>query len=232
MGLLTSNHAQLLKEVYPPPPKTPSADLPSPISNPLGKLTFYAVNRPHKTPKVVQTLVDRARTARAASSGIGSGAGKARADLAVTVEITRALVVEWGESGKDEAPGVIKNAVAEGALRVAELALGGGDEGGAVRQQRRDAEMEARGASLARRPSIPPRFRAYHLRIEQFHAVATFLSPPFFATQLEEGRGDGSGMGQAYLRCLSLLSALAQVAGEAGATYVFPIQAGLPLNFG
>lgn len=156
MGLLTSNHTALLRDCYPPPPSSPSSDLPSPQSNPLGKLTFYAVNRPHKTPKVIQTLVDRARTARTAATGSGTSAGKARADLAVTVEIVRALVVEWGESGKDEAPGVIKNAVAEGALTVAELALGGGAEGGAARQQRRDTELEARGASLVR--TVSPLF--------------------------------------------------------------------------
>ncbi|GAA5860337.1 hypothetical protein JCM8547_003467 [Rhodosporidiobolus lusitaniae] len=208
MGLLPlSNHLALIKECYPPP--SSSSDLPAPLSNPLGKLTFYGVNRPQKTPKVLAALVERARTAAgaggaASSSGGGAGAGgKAREDLAVTVEIVRALVVEWGESGKDEAPGVIKNAVAEGALRVAELALGGGSNGAelrSVKQQRRDPELEARGASL-------------------FHAVATYLSPPFLGTQLEEGRGDGSGMGRAYLLCLSLVSSLAQVE-EAKSRYI------------
>ncbi|GAA5860382.1 hypothetical protein JCM8547_003486 [Rhodosporidiobolus lusitaniae] len=187
----------------------PLSNHPTLIKDPLSKLTFYSANRPQQTPKILAALVKRAQTAAGAggaASCLGGGAGaggKACMDLAVTVEIVRALVVEWGESGKDEAPGVIKNAVAEGALRVAELALGGGSNGAelrSVKQQRRDRELEARGASL-------------------FHAVATYLSPPFLGTQLEEGRGDGSGMGRAYLLCLSLVSSLAQVE-EAKSRYI------------
>ncbi|GAA6044184.1 hypothetical protein JCM8097_006442 [Rhodosporidiobolus ruineniae] len=199
MGLLPlSNHLALIRDCYPPASSSSSGStsLPSPQSNPLGKLTFYAVHRPQKTPKVLAALVDRARSARSSASP-GPTPSKARTDLGVTVEIVRAVVVEWGESDRDDTAGVLKNAVAEGALRVAELALGGGgDSPGYVRQQKRDPEMEARGASL-------------------FHAVATYLSPPFFATSLEEGRGDDTGMGRTYLRCLSLVSALAQVSGGA-----------------
>ncbi|GAA6047481.1 hypothetical protein JCM3770_005768 [Rhodotorula araucariae] len=191
MGLLpTPNHVALIRDCYVQPhsssPSTAPTPLPQPASNALSKLTFYAVNRPAKIPKVLANLVDRAAKARA-SSGL-----RARQDLAVTVDIVRGLVVETGESGKEGAGELIKGAIAEDALRVAEMALGG--EGGGVdvfsaakvRGGKRDPEMEARGASL-------------------FHAVATFLTPPFF--------GASDSVGRQYLRCLALLSAIAQLPG-------------------
>lgn len=157
MGLLpTPNHVALIRDCYVQPHSSSSsspsasAPLPQPASNALSKLTFYAVNRPTKIPKVVAHLVERASKARASSGP------KARADLAVTVDIVRGLVVETGESGKEGAGELIKGAMAEEALRVAEMALGG--EGGKgdlfstaqVRSGKRDPEMEARGASLVR----------------------------------------------------------------------------------
>ncbi|GAA5827943.1 hypothetical protein JCM11251_005658 [Rhodosporidiobolus azoricus] len=214
MGLLPlSNHLALIKDCYPPSKDlsatTHDGTLPSPLSNPLGKLTFYAVHRPQKTPKVLSALHSAALTfSRSAASS-----ARARAELGVTVEVVRSLVVEWGESGREEAAGVVKSAVAEEALGVAELALRGGAEGRAGRASggKRDVEMEARGASL-------------------FAAVATYLSPPFFPTSTEESRSTssttisssggadgtssgGGGMGKAYLRCLALVGALAQVEG-------------------
>ncbi|GAA5909404.1 hypothetical protein JCM6882_000974 [Rhodosporidiobolus microsporus] len=226
MGLLPlSNHLALIKDIYPPSKDLVKTDdptfLPSPLSNPLGKLTFYATHRPQKTPKVLAAL----HTAAAGFSRSAGSSARARAELGVTVEAVRALVMEWGESGREEAAGVVKSAVAEGALGVAEMALGGGDGAGAAaggggggrsrKGGKRDVEMEARGAAL-------------------FAAVATYLSPPFFPTSTEEGQGrssaaasggDGSGtaaggaggMGRAYLRCLSLVGALAQVEGEGAA---------------
>ncbi|KPV78036.1 uncharacterized protein RHOBADRAFT_50557 [Rhodotorula graminis WP1] len=198
MGLLpTPNHVALIRDCYVQPhssssSSSPSASspLPQPASNALSKLTFYAVNRPTKIPKVVAHLVERASKARASSGP------KARADLAVTVDIVRGLVVETGESGKEGAGELIKGAMAEEALRIAEMALGG--EGGKgdlfstaqVRSGKRDPEMEARGASL-------------------FHAVATFLTAPFL--------GASDGVGKQYLRCLSLVSGLAQLQGPGNA---------------
>ncbi|GAA5891770.1 hypothetical protein JCM8208_002879 [Rhodotorula glutinis] len=197
MGLLpTPNHVALIRDCYVQPhsssSSSPSASspLPQPASNALSKLTFYAVNRPTKIPKVVAHLVERATKARASSGP------KARADLAVTVDVVRGLVVETGESGKAGAGELIKGAMAEEALRVAEMALGG--EGGRgdlfstaqVRSGKRDPEMEARGASL-------------------FHAVATFLTAPFL--------GASDGVGRQYLRCLSLVSGLAQLQGPGNA---------------
>ncbi|GAA5999972.1 uncharacterized protein JCM10292_003561 [Rhodotorula paludigena] len=199
MGLLsTPNHQALIRDCYPPHSSSSSqGPLPQPVSNALSKLTFYAVNRPAKIPKVVAALVERATKARA-----GSSTHKSRQDLAVTVEILRALVVECGESGKDGAGELIKGAIAEDALRVAEMALGGeGAKDGLVattaqiKREKRDPEMEARGASL-------------------FLAFATFLTPPFV--------GVADGVGRHYLRCLSLLSGLAQLQepGQVPSRYV------------
>lgn len=156
MGILpTPNHVALIRDCYVQPHSPASygsapAPLPQPASNALSKLTFYAVNRPTKIPKVVAHLVERASKARASSGP------KARQELGITVDIVRGLVVETGESGKEGAGELIKGAIAEEALRVAEMALGG--EGGRgdvfstaqVRNGKRDPEMEARGASLVR----------------------------------------------------------------------------------
>ncbi|GAA5957384.1 hypothetical protein JCM21900_006882 [Sporobolomyces salmonicolor] len=182
MGLVPiANHLALIRDCYPPYSSSASpADLPLPVSNGLGKLSFYAINRPKKLPKVVSVLVERA------TKDHNSSGTKARQDLGVTVDVVRGLIIECGVSGKEGAGELIKT-VAEEALRVAELALGGdvGKDGRAVRSKR-DPEMEAKGASL-------------------FHAVATFLTSPFY--------GLNDGLGKQYLRCLSLLSALAQLQG-------------------
>ncbi|GAA5936339.1 hypothetical protein JCM10213_004745 [Rhodosporidiobolus nylandii] len=204
MGLLPlSHHLSLIRDCFPPSSSlssaaSPSSPLPSALSNPLGKLTFYAVSRPAKTPKVVAALLDRASAA--AGRGI---AGKGRGELGVSVEIMTELVKEWGESGREDAAGVLRNAVAEPALRVAEIALGGGGSG---LKRERDLEMEARGASL-------------------FSAVSTLLCPPFFAAQLDEGRSDGSvgGLGRAYGRCLALVAALGGLQGGESAGSSRPI---------
>ncbi|GAA6007990.1 hypothetical protein JCM10207_006989 [Rhodosporidiobolus poonsookiae] len=196
MGLLPlSNHLALIRDCYPPAPSSSSSSsnaIPAPVSNPLGKLIFYAVHRPQKTPKVVAALAARAEAAHKARSGSSGGGGaKQRQELAVTVDIFAELVREWGASDRQEAPGVVKGVVAEAALRCVEWALGGGDGVSGRTKKGRDAEMEAKGASL-------------------FHAVATFLSPPFFPIQ-QEG---SDGLGRQYLRCLSLIGALAQLQGE------------------
>lgn len=211
MGLLsTPNHQALIRDCYPPHSSSSSSSqgsLPQPVSNALSKLTFYAVNRPAKIPKVVAALVERATKARA-----GSSTHKSRQDLAVTVEILRALVVECGESGKDGAGELIKGAIAEDALRVAEMALGGeGAKDGLVattaqiKREKRDPEMEARGASLVRLETgkRDHGLLADKLTLAQFLAFATFLTPPFV--------GVADGVGRHYLRCLSLLSGLAQL---------------------
>lgn len=141
MGLIPrSNHLSLIKDCYPPAPSSsaPTSEIPSPVSNALGKLSFYAVNRPKKLPKVLNVLLERA-TKDKHSSGT-----KARQDLGVTLDIIRGLVVECGENGKDGAGELIK-AVAEEALKAAEMGLSG--EGG-VKGKKRDPEMEAKGASL------------------------------------------------------------------------------------
>ncbi|BGP04280.1 plasma membrane localization protein [Rhodotorula toruloides] len=186
MGILpTPNHQALIRDCYPPYSSSSPDSLPQPVSNSLSKLAFYAINRPAKLAKVLAILLERASKARP-----GAGSGKARQELAVTTEIVRGLVVEAGESGKEGSGELVKAALAETALKVAEMALGGAG-GGPNAQVRsggkRDPELEARGASL-------------------FHAVATYLTPPFF--------GSYDGMGRQYLRCVSLLSSLAQLSGR------------------
>ncbi|BGP21202.1 cellular morphogenesis-related protein [Rhodotorula toruloides] len=186
MGILpTPNHQALIRDCYPPYSSSSPGSLPQPVSNSLSKLAFYAINRPTKLSKVLAILLERANKARP-----GAGSGKARQELAVTTEIVRGLVVESGESGKEGSGELVKAALAETALKVAEMALGGAG-GGATAQVKsggkRDPELEARGASL-------------------FHAVATYLTPPFFGTS--------DGMGRQYLRCVSLLSSLAQLSGR------------------
>ncbi|GAA5992038.1 hypothetical protein JCM5350_006259 [Sporobolomyces pararoseus] len=194
MGLIPrSNHLVLIKECYPPAPSSssssPSEPIPPPVSNGLGKLSFYAVNRPKKLPKVINVLLERATKDRH-SSGT-----KARQDLGVTLEIIKGLLVECGESGKDGAGELVK-AVAEEALKAAELALSGEGSG---RGKKRDPEMEAKGASL-------------------FGTVATLLTPPFFGLQ--------EGFGKQYLRCLSFISDLAQLQGsEAESSRLVALQA-------
>ncbi|GAA6024288.1 hypothetical protein JCM11491_006495 [Sporobolomyces phaffii] len=184
MGLIPrSNHLVLIKDCYPPAPSSSAASepIPPPVSNALGKLSFYAVNRPKKLPKVFGVLLERATKDRH-SSGV-----KARQDLAVTLDIIRGVLVECGENGKDGAGELVK-AVAEEALKAAELALSGD---GNSRSKKRDPEVEAKGAAL-------------------FGTIATLLTPPFFGLQ--------EGFGKQYLRCLSLISDIAQLQGPEAAS--------------
>jgi len=171
MGLIPrSNHLSLIKDCYPPAPSSsaPTSEIPSPVSNALGKLSFYAVNRPKKLPKVLNVLLERA-TKDKHSSGT-----KARQDLGVTLDIIRGLVVECGENGKDGAGELIK-AVAEEALKAAEMGLSG--EGG-VKGKKRDPEMEAKGTSLV---SIDP-LLGYTLRRAEgsIHCYSSQQSLPSF----------------------------------------------------
>ncbi|GAA5923296.1 uncharacterized protein JCM15063_003600 [Sporobolomyces koalae] len=160
MGLIPrSNHLVLIRDCYPPAPSSSGTQhsLPPPVSNGLGKLSFYAVNRPKKLPKVLHVLLERATRDRHSSGA------KARQDLAVSLEIIRGLLIECGESSK-EGSGELVKAVAEDALKAAELALS--REG---RGKQRDPELEAIGAAL-------------------FATVATLLTPPFFGLQQGFGK--------------------------------------------
>jgi hypothetical protein len=124
--MFVSNHQSLIKACY---PLDLSGDpLSSPISNPLGKLTFYAAGRPKKLPKVAAVLLERAERDGRPSSG-----PKGRAGLAVTVEIMKELVSECRTELR---------CFADQALRVVELGLTR-REG-----QQRDTQLEARAASL------------------------------------------------------------------------------------
>lgn len=133
MSLYFSNHQTLIKDCYPLKllTLTPLADL-RPDSNSLSKLTFYAAGRPKKLPKVASAILDRAeRDSR--TSGL-----RARADLAVTVDVMKALVEECTSELRcfvSQAMGVVKAALG----RRLNGMYGSGD---------RDTEMEARAAGL------------------------------------------------------------------------------------
>lgn len=132
MGLISlSNHLALLRDCYPVKTltTTPIDDL-KPDGNALSKLCFYSAGRPKKLPKVAAAVLERAEREARTSSGI-----KARAGLAVTVDIARGLVSECRSE---------LHCFAELALQVAELALGRRESG------QRDPALEARGASLVR----------------------------------------------------------------------------------
>lgn len=171
MGVLpTPNHLALIRDCYPPHNSTNSeSELPRPVSNAVSKLAFYAVNRPAKLPKVVAALTDRAAratggtpvpTSTSSSSTAHAHPVKNRIELAVTCEIFRTLVIECAESGNQGSAELVKSALAEPALSVADMALGGAGAGAAKAARdpnarpatptlrRPDAELEARGASL------------------------------------------------------------------------------------
>lgn len=234
MGVLpTPNHLALIRDCYPPHTNSES-ELPRPVSNAVSKLAFYAVNRPAKLPKVVAALTDRATKAAGATSSSSTTQAHAhpvknRVELAVTCEIFRILVIECAESGNQGSAELVKSALAEPALSVADMALGGG---GSVAKSARDpntrtasptlrrpdAELEARGASLVSFLSSCPTLFATksaaprdgsRRACPQFHAVATMTTPPFF--------GFGLAARQ-YQRCLATLSARVQLTGAADHT--------------
>lgn len=169
MGVLpTPNHLALIRDCYPPHTNSSESELPRPVSNAVSKLAFYAVNRPAKLPKVVAALTDRAARATggapvptsSSSSTAHAHPVKNRVQLAVTCEIFRTLVIECAESGNQGSAELVKSALAEPALSVADMALGGGSAGppksardantrtASPTLRRPDAELEARGASL------------------------------------------------------------------------------------
>ena len=234
MGVLpTPNHLALIRDCY-PPHTTSESELPRPVSNAVSKLAFYAVNRPAKLPKVVAALTDRATKATggtplstSTSSTAHAHPVKNRVELAVTCEIFRTLVIECAESGNQGSAELVKSALAEPALSVADMALGGG---GSVAKSARDAntrtasptlrrpdaELEARGASLVSSLFLPTlcheircTTRWLTTTCRQFHAVATMTTPPFF--------GFGLAARQ-YQRCLATLSARVQLTGAADHT--------------
>lgn len=247
MGVLpTPNHLALVRDCYPPHNSRSTAgqqqqqprtdELPHAVSNAVSKLAFYAVNRPAKLPKVVASLTERATRARGPTSTTAVPTVKDRVELAVTCDILRTLVIECAESGNQGSAELVKSALAEPALSVADMALGGTGvakpaAGAAVvtaataspmSLPRPDAELEARGASLVSSffpdpASSPTPIRetsashAYTRARLQFHAVATMTTPPFF--------GFGLAARQ-YQRCLATLSARVQLTGPDNSGFV------------
>ncbi|KAK4050376.1 plasma membrane localization protein [Microbotryomycetes sp. JL201] len=132
MGLLpTPNHQKLIRAVYPPPNELGQDPPAGPVSNALGKLTFYASGRPKKLPKVCAVLLERAERDGRPSSG-----AKARGGLSVTLQAMTALVTEARTEW---------NVTAKAALRAAEIGL--------LRRNgaHRDVHLEANAAQLASR---------------------------------------------------------------------------------
>lgn len=129
MGILPlANHIALVKDCYPLKLLTtvPIQELKA-DSNSLSKLCFYASGRPKKIPKVSSVIVERARINKS-TTGI-----KARATLAVTIDIMRGLVGECRSELR---------CFALDALIVTEMALTRRNDG------HRDIELEGRGAGL------------------------------------------------------------------------------------
>ncbi|KAI5476932.1 hypothetical protein MNV49_007033 [Pseudohyphozyma bogoriensis] len=128
MGLLhTSNHAALINSCYPKAVNAPVGEL-KPDGNALSKLAFYCAGRPKKLPKVMAVIYERAEKDARAASG-----GRARADLALTIDVVRGLVSDCRSE---------LQCFAELALKVVELGLGRKEAG------KRDVELEARAAGL------------------------------------------------------------------------------------
>ncbi|KAK4052228.1 plasma membrane localization protein [Microbotryomycetes sp. JL221] len=129
MGLLpTPNHQKLIRDVFPAANELGNDPPPSPVSNSLGKLTFYANGRPKKLPKVCTVLLDKAE-----KDGRPSTGAKGRGSLSVTIETFKALVTECKQEW---------SVVAKSALRACELGL--------LRRNgaRRDVHLEAKAAEL------------------------------------------------------------------------------------
>jgi hypothetical protein len=137
MGLIpVANHLALINACYPLKLLivTPLDELRA-DSNALSKLCYYAAGRPRKLNKVALAVLDRAtKDARALGA-------KARADMAVTVDVMRGLVSDSGCRSELQC-------FAEQALKVVELGLTRREAGG------RDTEIEGRAAGLV---SLLPR---------------------------------------------------------------------------
>lgn len=133
--MFESHHIKLIQSCYPKyNPATPLRDL-KPDSNNLSQLECYAAARP-KMPKVIAALRERA------GKHHKSAADSSRADLAVTLEIVRGLVL----AGRTDLA-----CFGETALRICDLGLSRKKANG-----ERDVELEARAAGIVSGPSVAP----------------------------------------------------------------------------
>ncbi|GAC93009.1 cellular morphogenesis-related protein [Pseudozyma hubeiensis SY62] len=99
MCIPKSNHKKLVDDCYPPPKAlVTSAPEYRPNSNELGRLTYYAQNKPAKLTKVGNLLESKAQADARAAKGSGPAADKGKAGLMITLGITKNLLAECKSS--------------------------------------------------------------------------------------------------------------------------------------
>lgn len=99
MCIPKSNHKKLVDDCY-PPPKALASSAPEyrPNSNELGRLTYYAQNKPAKLTKVGSLLESKANADARSAKASGVAADKAKAGLMITLAITKNLLAECKSS--------------------------------------------------------------------------------------------------------------------------------------
>ena len=99
MCIPKSNHKKLVDDCYPAPKAlVTSAPEYRPNSNELGRLTYYAQNKPAKLTKVGNLLDSKAQAEARAAKGSGPAADKGKASLMITLAITKNLLTECKSS--------------------------------------------------------------------------------------------------------------------------------------
>lgn len=95
MCIPKSNHKKLVDDCY-PAPKALLTSAPDyrPNSNELGRLTYYAQNKPAKLTKVGNLLESKAQADARSAKGSGPAADKGKAGLMITLAITKNLLTE------------------------------------------------------------------------------------------------------------------------------------------
>lgn len=99
MCIPKSNHKKLVDDCY-PAPKALATSGPEyrPNSNELGRLTYYAQNKPAKLTKVGNLLESKAHIGARAAKGSGATADKGKAGLMITLAIIKNLLTECKSS--------------------------------------------------------------------------------------------------------------------------------------
>ncbi|CDU25745.1 related to EFR3-protein required for Stt4-containing phosphoinositide kinase patch assembly [Sporisorium scitamineum] len=99
MCIPKSNHKKLVDDCYPAPKAlVTSAPEYRPNSNELGRLTYYAQNKPAKLTKVANLLDSKAQAEARAAKASGPAADKGKAGLMITLAIIKNLLTECKSS--------------------------------------------------------------------------------------------------------------------------------------
>ncbi|CBQ72418.1 conserved hypothetical protein [Sporisorium reilianum SRZ2] len=99
MCIPKSNHKKLVDDCYPAPKAlVTAAPEYRPNSNELGRLTYYAQNKPAKLTKVATLLDAKAQADARAAKGSGPAADKGKASLMITLAIIKNLLTECKSS--------------------------------------------------------------------------------------------------------------------------------------